>query len=324
MTAPGAGTMTVRSAFRLPFAEFEYGVDRRRNPRVNGEVSPNVLLERLVQVNVGRGWVAEFRVHPPVPSETLLQIARMARETGRPLRVIEKESPSSYLPAAHGEHWVSELVDGHSSWVLRRDGASAFQRFLKRCFDVVISAGLLIILCPMLVSLALAVHFSSPGPVLYRWEVVGRYGRPFTGYKFRTMFVDAGARKKGLVIYNEMNGPVFKMANDPRVTRLGRWLRKFSLDELPQLWSVLKGDMSLVGPRPPSRAEYEQYELWQMRRVSVVPGITCLWQVNGRNAIRDFSDWARTDLEYIDRWSLWLDLKTLFKTALVVVRGTGV
>jgi lipopolysaccharide/colanic/teichoic acid biosynthesis glycosyltransferase len=134
---------------------------------------------------------------------------------------------------------------------------------------------------------------------------------------------DADARKSELMDRNEMRGPVFKIKDDPRVTRLGRFLRKYSLNELPQLWSVFKGDMSLVGPRPAFRHELERYELWHKRKLTVRPGITCLWQVRGRNKISDFDEWVRMDLEYIDNWSLWLDVKILIWTARAVVGGTG-
>jgi lipopolysaccharide/colanic/teichoic acid biosynthesis glycosyltransferase len=145
----------------------------------------------------------------------------------------------------------------------------------------------------------------------------------FTGYKFTTMVADADERKSDLTPNNEMNGPVFKMENDPRITSFGRFLRKYSLNELPQLWSVLKGDMSLVGPRPAFRHELERYEFWHKRKLSIKPGMTCLWQVRGRNRIRNFDDWVKMDLEYIDHWSLWLDFKILYWTAWTVIRGTG-
>jgi len=137
------------------------------------------------------------------------------------------------------------------------------------------------------------------------------------------MAANADETKPQLATLNEMRGPVFKMGNDPRITRLGRFLRKYSIDELPQLWSVLKGDMSLVGPRPAGPHEWEKYEPWQRRKLSVTPGITCLWQVSGRNKINDFNEWVKLDLEYIDNWSLWLDLKILLRTVVVVLRGTG-
>src|SRR3990172_5266405 len=137
------------------------------------------------------------------------------------------------------------------------------------------------------------------------------------------MFADADERKADLVAQNVMDGPVFKMDHDPRVTPLGRFLRKFSLNELTQLWSVLTGEMSLVGPRPAFKHELDRYEFWQKRKLSIRPGITCLWQVRGRNKIRKFDDWVRMDLEYIDNWSLWLDFKILFRTIWVVLSGSG-
>lgn len=199
----------------------------------------------------------------------------------------------------------------------------AWQLALKRFLDVVASALLLLLLSPLLALIALAILVTSGRPILYRWPVVGLGGRPMISYKFRTMGWDADRLKAQLLVHNEMQGPVFKMTDDPRVTPIGRVLRKFSLDELPQLWSVLKGDMSLVGPRPPLQSEWLQFEDWQRRKLSVKPGITCLWQVSGRNEIRDFDDWVRMDLEYIDRWSLWLDLKILLLTIPAVLLARG-
>lgn len=196
--------------------------------------------------------------------------------------------------------------------------------FLKRLLDIVISAALLVLLSPLLMLIAAAIKLTTPRlPIFYRWNVIGYKGRPFVGYKFTTMDSDADTRRTELLSRNEMTGPVFKIHNDPRVTPLGRWLRKFSLNELPQLWSVLRGDMSLVGPRPAFRHELDRYELWHKRKLCVRPGITCLWQVRGRNRIVSFDDWVRMDLEYIDNWSLWLDMKILARTAWTVVAGTG-
>jgi lipopolysaccharide/colanic/teichoic acid biosynthesis glycosyltransferase len=188
----------------------------------------------------------------------------------------------------------------------------------------VVSGTLLVLLAPLFALIAIAIKVTSPGlPVFYRWQVVGFKGRRFTGYKFSTMVADADAQREGLTDRNEMQGPVFKIKDDPRVTPIGRYLRKFSLNELPQLWSVLKGDMSLVGPRPAFPHELERYELWHKRKLCVRPGMTCLWQVRGRNRISHFDDWVRMDLEYIDNWTLWLDIKILFRTVWAVVGGTG-
>ena len=208
--------------------------------------------------------------------------------------------------------------------VLRSSEWDSEALFFKRLIDVVGSAMLLLLLWPLLLTIAVAIKVTTPElPVLYRWRVVGQKGVEFTGYKFTTMRANADLIKPQLLAQNEMSGPVFKIKDDPRVTPLGRFLRKYSLDELPQFWSVLKGDMSLVGPRPAFRHELERYEMWQKRKLSIRPGITCLWQVRGRNKIRDFDDWVRMDLEYIDNWSLWLDFKILLRTILAVLRGTG-
>jgi exopolysaccharide biosynthesis polyprenyl glycosylphosphotransferase len=196
--------------------------------------------------------------------------------------------------------------------------------FIKRLIDFVLSGILLIVLSPVFLLIALAIKISTPRlPVFHKWRVVGRNGVEFTGYKFTTMAADAEERRQELMERNEMTGPVFKIKDDPRVTPLGRFLRKYSLNELPQLWSVLKGDMSLVGPRPAFRHELERYEFWHKRKLSIKPGITCLWQVRGRNRINRFDDWVEMDLEYIDNWSLWLDFKILLRTFWVVIAGTG-
>lgn len=194
-----------------------------------------------------------------------------------------------------------------------------WQRTCKRLIDVVVSGVLLGVLSPLLVLIAVIIKLTSPGPVLYHWPVVGQGGRPLRAYKFRTMVVGADELKQQLLDKNEATGPVFKMKNDPRVTPVGRILRKFSLDELPQLWSVLKGDISLVGPRPVLTYEWEKFNDWQRRKLSIRPGMLCLWHVRGQP--RDLDEWVRLDLEYIDNWSLWLDLKLLFGAAAYVVMG---
>jgi lipopolysaccharide/colanic/teichoic acid biosynthesis glycosyltransferase len=175
---------------------------------------------------------------------------------------------------------------------------------------------------PIVAGVALTIKLSSRGAVLFRQTRCGLNGRRFTLYKFRTMVEDAEGRRHELAHLNEMDGPVFKLRADPRVTSLGRLLRRFSLDELPQLWNVLIGSMSLVGPRPAIPEEVAQYERWQRRRLSMRPGLTCLWQISGRNEV-DFERWIELDLEYIDSWSPMLDLKILVRTVPVVLSGRG-
>ena len=192
----------------------------------------------------------------------------------------------------------------------------------KRAVDLGGSAAGMFVLSPILLFVALLVKITSPGPALYAQKRLGRNGRPFTFYKFRTMVNGADAMKNGLMAQNEMDGPVFKIKDDPRVTRIGKFLRRYSIDELPQLWNVFTGDMSLVGPRPPVPEEVARYESWQRRRLSMKPGITCVWQVNGRNHT-NFDTWMRQDLQYIDNWSIGTDVKILFKTIPAVLGGRG-
>ncbi len=200
--------------------------------------------------------------------------------------------------------------------------ASESLLLLKRAFDFLLALILLIILSPLFLVLAVLIKLTSQGPALYRQTRCGLGGRKFTVYKFRSMRPDADLRREELEALNEMDGPVFKISGDPRCTPIGRFMRKFSLDELPQLVNVLKGDMSFVGPRPPLPEEVEQYESWQRRRLRMVPGLTCLWALEGRNRL-SFRRWMELDLEYIDRWSPLLDLEIILKTIPVVLLGRG-
>jgi exopolysaccharide biosynthesis polyprenyl glycosylphosphotransferase len=193
---------------------------------------------------------------------------------------------------------------------------------LKRALDLLASAAALALLSPLLVVLAIAIKLDSAGPIFYVSRRVGKKGRIFSCYKFRTMVTDAERRKTELQHLNEREGILFKIAKDPRVTRVGRVLRKYSLDELAQLWNVLKGDMSLVGPRPPLVKEVEQYQLEYMRRLEAAPGITGLWQVEARNS-PSFDRYISLDLRYVENWSLALDLQILLRTVAVVIAGTG-
>src|SRR5215813_5163366 len=190
--------------------------------------------------------------------------------------------------------------------------------------DLAMAFVLLVFLTPVLIGVAIAIRITSPGPILFRQRRCGLNGRPFTMLKFRSMVSDAEQRKQELAALNEMGGPVFKLTNDPRVTPIGRFLRRWSIDEWPQFINVLQGEMSLVGPRPLPVDEVERFDdPAHRRRLSVRPGLTCLWQVSGRNEVRDFKDWVRLDLEYIDHWSLWLDVKILWRTIPAVLTGTG-
>jgi exopolysaccharide biosynthesis polyprenyl glycosylphosphotransferase len=192
---------------------------------------------------------------------------------------------------------------------------------VKRLADLLVSIVALPVLLPLLAGIGILVRLTSPGPAIFRQIRCGLNGRRFVCYKFRSMVADAEERRASLEHLNEKQ-TAFKITNDPRLTPLGRWLRKFSLDELPQFWNVLRGDMSLVGPRPAIPAEVDRYERWQRRRLRMRPGLTCLWALNGRDHL-DFESWMKMDLQYIDNWSLTLDLKILVKTVPQVVLGRG-
>ena len=192
----------------------------------------------------------------------------------------------------------------------------------KRITDFGIAVGMLVLWSPLMLLVAALIKFTSPGPVFYRQTRCGRFGRPFALVKFRTMYQGAEDRLWEIRHLNEMDGPVFKMRNDPRVTPLGRLLRISSIDELPQLWNVIKGEMSVVGPRAPLDEEVRHYTVKQRRRLSVKPGITCLWQVSGRNDI-DFQRWMEMDLEYIDTWTFWLDIRIMLRTIPAVLTARG-
>ena len=187
----------------------------------------------------------------------------------------------------------------------------------KRTIDI-IGAGLgLILLSPIIAIVACAVKFTSKGPIFFSQKRVGKNGELFEMYKFRSMVVNAEELKEDLEEQNEMSGPMFKIKDDPRITKVGKFIRKTSIDELPQLWNVLKGDMSLVGPRPSLPKEVEQFDNWMFKRLSVRPGLTCYWQVSGRNNI-DFEDWMKLDCRYVDERNLWIDIKLIFKTVFVL------
>lgn len=193
----------------------------------------------------------------------------------------------------------------------------------KRLFDICFSIVVLTILFFPMLFISVLIKASSKGPIFYNWRVVGKNGVFFNSYKFRTMVVNADKLKKELKTKNEMSGPFFKMKNDPRITWIGRLLRKYSIDELPQFISVLQGSMSIVGPRPPLQSEYENFSNFQKQKLAIKPGITCLWQVDGRNNIDDADEWIKKDLEYISKRSFTFDLSIILRTIITVFRGTG-
>lgn len=198
-----------------------------------------------------------------------------------------------------------------------------WQNFFKRLLDIVGAIVGLFITGIVLIFVGPAIKLESKGPIFFSQDRVGKNGRIFKCYKFRSMYIDAEERKKELMKYNEMKGAMFKIKDDPRITKVGKFLRATSLDELPQFWNVLMGDMSLVGTRPPTVDEVEQYKNYHRRRISIKPGITGMWQVSGRNEINDFEEIVKMDISYIDNWSIWLDIKILFKTIFVVLTKAG-
>lgn len=245
------------------------------------------------------------------------EVAALCEEQGIVIRFV-----SNLFDSKISRPQVEEL-EGDSLITHYTGGLDGWPVVIKRAVDIVFSAVLIVLLSPLLVLTALLIKLTSPGPVLFVQKRLGRNKRHFGICKFRTMVIDAEKRMKEIEHLNEVSGPVFKIKNDPRITPIGKFLRKTSIDELPQLINVLKGDMSLVGPRPLPIRDYEGFnEDWQRRRFSVRPGITCLWQIGGRSSI-SFEKWMELDLQYIDKWSLWLDFQILVKTIPAVLKGSG-
>jgi exopolysaccharide biosynthesis polyprenyl glycosylphosphotransferase len=246
------------------------------------------------------------------------EIAELCEEQGIPVRVV-----SNIFDLKHARSKAEEFEgDAH---ITHSNGTivAGWPGIIKWTLDFTVSLFLVVFFSPLFLITALLITLTSPGPVFFMQERLGLNKRRFRIYKFRTMTADAESRMKDVEHLNELSGPVFKIKNDPRITTVGKILRSTSIDELPQLFNVLKGDMSLVGPRPMAVRDYEGFnEDWQRRRFSVRPGITCLWQVLGRNSI-PFEKWMELDLQYIDRWSLWLDFQILVKTIPAVLRGSG-
>jgi len=269
------------------------------------------------------------RLHDQSINVVILNLAGVARDQASAvLRACGREGVEVLVRQGWSAvPWPRVTVDqfgGEAVFYYRAQSASLGDLLIKQIFDYVAAGLLLVLLSPLLLVVALVIRLTSPGPALYRQERAGINGRAFRMLKFRSMRRGAEDEQAGLASQNEMRGPVFKVSNDPRVTPLGRFLRRHSLDELPQLWNVLRGEMSLVGPRPLPVAEVQRFDNdTHRRRLSVKPGLTCLWQISGRNDIADFTDWVRLDLAYIDQWSLWLDFKILLATIPVALFGRG-
>jgi len=263
--------------------------------------------------------VDEIAIFLPLRSfyERAAEMAQLAKQHGILVRF---DTDIFDLKFAHAR---TEATDGTSQIEASSSGIEGWQLLLKRVLDIAGSLVLLIIFSPLFLIVAVLIKLTSPGPVFFAQKRVGLNKREFTMFKFRTMVSEAERIQESLVHLNEMSGPAFKIKNDPRITPVGHILRKTSIDELPQLFNVIKGEMSLVGPRAMSVRDYQLFsEDWQRRRFSVLPGITCLWQVHGRNSI-PFEQWMVLDMQYIDRWSLWLDIKILALTIPAVLRGMG-
>jgi len=261
-------------------------------------------------------FVDEIFFSIPAEKKLVISVVEEARAMGIDVRVV----PDLY----DGLAWNApvEYIGQFPTIPLHRRDLPIGVFLLKRALDATVSALALLVLSPFMLLIALAIRLESGGPILYRAQRIGRKGRTFVCYKFRTMCSDADKLKEDLKHMNERDGILFKIANDPRVTRIGRFLRKYSLDELPQFYNVLRGDMSMVGPRPPMAAEVEQYDLAHLRRLDVLPGMTGLWQVEARQD-PSFDSYISLDTAYVENWSLWLDMKILVRTVGVVLSGTG-
>lgn len=295
--------------------ELGYIVKGFLDPHPNGD--PRVLgkIEDLPQMALAH-FAAEVFITPPSERELVERVAMQARSQRLNVKVV----PELY----DGLGWNAPVVYVGEIPVLElhREPIPVLGLFFKRIIDFCGSTLALFFLSPLMVFLGLAIKLDSRGPVFYCSERVGRKGRKFVCYKFRTMVADADALKEELRRQNERNGPFFKMADDPRVTRLGKILRKYSLDEIPQFWNILKGEISLVGPRPHPLDDYERYDLEHLRRLDVKPGLTGLWQVTARQD-SSFETNMTLDLEYIEKWDFWLDVRILLRTAPAILRGEG-
>ncbi|MDP8235286.1 MAG: sugar transferase [Candidatus Erginobacter occultus] len=269
-----------------------------------------------LMVVVRREFVDEVLISIPSERDLVARLIDQARRMGKSIRVVPDLLSMGMEGIKAGYLGRIPLLEYYGK------GLHGADLLLKRGFDIVISFFALLLLSPLLAAIAIAIKLTSPGPAIYVSRRNGKKGQLFNFYKFRTMVPGAEGMLESLRHLDETDGPIFKIRNDPRVTRVGKFLRRYSLDELPQLWNVLRGDMSLVGPRPPTPNEVEQYADWQLKRLEIRPGLTCLWQVKGRSNL-SFREWMKFDLFYIENWSFWLDIKIILRTILVVFKGQG-
>jgi exopolysaccharide biosynthesis polyprenyl glycosylphosphotransferase len=297
---------TFKGYVRLPGADPD-------NQALAGDILGSI--DQLLQL-ARKCFADEIFLSAPCDAGVVMRIVSQAREAGIDIRVV----PELY----DGLAWNSpiEYIGQFPTIPLHRGETPVIGLFLKRILDVLLSSVALFVLAPLIAAISVAVMFDSPGPIFYCSDRIGKKGRVFRCIKFRTMVADAELRRQEVLHMNERDGVLFKISNDPRITTFGHFLRKYSLDELPQFLNVLRGDMSMVGPRPPIASEVKRYDLSHLRRLDVLPGMTGLWQVQARQD-PSFDSYISLDTAYIQNWSIWLDLKILIRTLSVVVGGTG-
>lgn len=274
----------------------------------------SALVEAMHQHSVGRVLFAAQHVHFSKIEEAV--------------QACETEGVEAWIAADFFQTAIArptfDVLGGRMMLVFHSTPQISYALWFKDILDRIIALALLVVSLPVWLFAIIGIRLSSPGPIFFLQKRSGRHGKPFMMWKFRSMHTDAEAQQAQLTAQNQMDGPVFKIKNDPRVFGFGNLLRRLSIDELPQLINVIQGDMSLVGPRPLPVYEINRIEKHaQRRRLSVKPGLTCLWQISGRNGITNFEDWVALDLKYIDNWSLWLDMKILLQTVPAVLRGSG-
>lgn len=311
----GGSVAHTLAAFLQANPRLGYTVRGFLDSKVNGDSRVLGTIEDFSRV-VHTNFIDEVVVALPAEPNMVEKVAKEARRHHVNVKVV----PEFYDSMSSGAQL--ETLGRYPLIALYREPIPQFSLRIKRAMDIVLATIALVLLSPLLLAIAIAIKLDSTGPVLYRALRAGKKGKQFTCYKFRTMVTEADALKGKLRQINERSGPFFKLANDPRLTRIGKWLRKYSLDEIPQFVNVLRGDMSIVGPRPHPLDDFERYAWMHLRRLSVLPGITGLWQVSAR---RDpcFEKTMELDLKYIEGWSLWMDLKILWRTLFAVLEGSG-